>query len=239
MMTFMKLTLYTTNLLEEAIGLYMQTVAFPGKYQWNQYYYTMSTYNNLALAIPWITESLQTMNTNVASGIDQSTDFVAGLIGTPQNNRRLGDSDTSRGNTLFQRLDNIDDQLGLMSNDIEEISDAIGSGTQKPNRGKSGKKSKKKKNMFDQAKVEEEGHEWPGRDRLLRTSLVKQIEAKIDSQNEKIGRIDEKIGRLEDKLDKVAASQNEKIDKVAASQNEKMDRLETLMMQLLDVAQQE
>ena len=205
-MTIARAVVYEVNLLVEALQLALTQRSISPNEVYNDSYYTTSTYNNLAKAIPWITESLQTMNTNIASGIDQSTDHVAGLIGTPQSSRRLGDSSIHPGGeTLFQRLEHIDDKLNTMSDDMKEIGEAIGSGPQKPNRGKASKKSKKKKNMFDQAEVEDEEHEGPGRDRLLLTSLGKQIEAKIDSQNEK-------IGRLEDKLDKVAASQNEKID---------------------------
>ena len=245
-MTIAKGAVFVTNLLEEALGLWMQKLAFPGKYQWDQYYYTVSTWTNLQSLSDWMTQSLQTMNTNVASVIDQSTDFVADLIGHPPPDGNL--VPYPRG-TLNERFDYIEQLLNTMSNDMKEIGEAIG--TQKPNRGKASKKSKKKKNnLFDQAKVVDEESDGPGRDRLLRTSLGRQIEeAKIEPQNEK-------IGRLENKLDTVAALQNEKmdnlerkVDKVAASQNaqnEKMDNLErkvdalsSLMMQLLDATQQE
>ena len=240
---------YVSNLAVEALEITLSLRELNPNEEYNDSYYTSFTYENLASAIPWITESLQTINENTASGIDQSTDFVsdqigkgteyvAGLIGTPQNSRRLVESGINPNDTLHARLDDIEGSLHSMSNEIKDIGEKICSG--KPNRGKASKKSKKKKNnLFDQAKVVDEESDGPGRDRLLRTSLGRQIEeAKTEPQNEK-------IGRLENKLDTVAASQNaqnEKMDILELKMDNlerKVDTLSSLMMQLLDATQQE
>ncbi|EJK60394.1 hypothetical protein THAOC_19262 [Thalassiosira oceanica] len=206
--------------------------------EFNDSYYTTYTYKNLKATIPWVTQSLITINENVANGINQGTDYVAGqieegtrsvsgLIGTPPTSRRLQDSISYPKDTLHQRLDFIDDFLAAMANDIVDIGEAIGFEAQETNRGKASKKSKKKKkkNMF--AQVEDEEHEGRGQDRLLQASLGKKVEAKIDSQNEKIGRLENKMGVL-------AASQNEKINNLEV----KIDALSGLIAQLLDATQQ-
>ena len=115
-------------------------------------------------------------------------------------------------------------------------------GKAETNRGKTAKTAKKKKkNLFGQ----DDKHAGPGQDRLLQVSLSKQIEAKIDSQNDKMDKLEvkmeEKIGHLENMMNKLEV----KMDKLEASQNEKMDKLEVkidalsgLMAQLLGATQQ-
>ncbi|EJK59732.1 hypothetical protein THAOC_20011 [Thalassiosira oceanica] len=256
-MAVMKVLVYAANLAVGALQTTVGQMSLTANDEYNDSYYTTSTYQNLALAIPWITQSLQTINENIPNGINQGSDYVAGqidegtryvsgLIGTPTTSRRLQDSSSSYPrDTLHQRLDFIDDVLAAMANDIIDIGEANGFEAQETNRGKASKKAKKKeKNMF--AQVEDEEHERPGQDRLLRASLGKQIEAKIDSQNEKMDKLEasqnEKIGRLENKMDKLEASQNEKMENLEAKMDNlevKIDVLSGLMAQFLDATQQQ
>jgi len=237
-MAVMKVLVYAANVAVGALQTTLGQMSITPNEEFNDSYYTTSTYKNLALAIPWITQSLQTINENIPSGISQGSDYVAGqidegtryvsgLIGTPPTSRRLQDSISYPKDTLHQRLDFIDDFLAAMANDIVDIGEAIGFEAQETNRGKASKKAKKKKkNMF--AQVEDEEHERPGQDRLLRASSGKQIEAKIDSQNEK--------------MDKLEASQNEKMENLEVKMDNlevKIDVLSGLMAQFLDATQQQ
>ena len=210
-MGIMKGLLYATNLAVEALALTLGQLSPTPNDTYNDSYYNKATYQNLAAAIPWITQSLQTMNTNSANEIDQSTDYlsgeidkganyVAGLIGTP--GRRLQDSGNSYPkDTLHHRLEYIEDFLAVMSNYINNIGEAVGLKTGEANRGKTAKKTKtKKNNLFAESKAEDEEKDGPGRDRLLQASLIGQIEDKIDS---KIGHLETKIDNLEDKMDKL------------------------------------
>ena len=234
-MKIMKWLLHTSNLAVGALQAALNQFTLSPNDAYDQYYYTKYTYENLENIYKWSTQSLQTINTNVANGINQGTDYVAGLIGTPPTSRRLQDSGVSYPkDTLHQRFGYIEDFLGVMSNDINDIGVAIGLKTQESNRGKTAKIAKKKKkneNLFAQAKAEDEEHKEPGLDRLLQVSLGKQIEAKIDSHYEKIGhledKMDKKIGHLEDKMD----------EKIGHLEN-KIDKLEDLILRLLDATQQ-
>jgi len=135
-------------------------------------------------------------------------------------------------NDINERFEYMEDFLGVMSKGIINIVGEFGLKTQETNRGKTAKKAKtKKKNLFDQAEVEDDEHERPGKDRLLQVSLSKQIETKIGKFE---ASHNEKIGYLENKMDKLEASQNEKMDKLEV----KIDALSGLMAQLLDATQQ-
>mmetsp|Transcript_27072 Transcript_27072/g.61710 ORF Transcript_27072/g.61710 Transcript_27072/m.61710 type:complete len:1967 (+) Transcript_27072:236-6136(+) len=237
-MAVMKVLVYAANVAVGALQTTLGQMSITPNEEFNDSYYTTYTYKNLKATIPWVTQSLITINENVANGINQGTDYVAGqieegtrsvsgLIGTPPTSRRLQDSISYPKDTLHQRLDFIDDFLAAMANDIVDIGEAIGFEAQETNRGKASKKAKKKKkNMF--AQVEDEEHERPGQDRLLRASSGKQIEAKIDSQNEK--------------MDKLEASQNEKMENLEVKMDNlevKIDVLSGLMAQFLDATQQQ
>ncbi|EJK46009.1 hypothetical protein THAOC_35347, partial [Thalassiosira oceanica] len=227
-----KALLYTSNLVVEALSMTLGQLSLTPNDEYNDSYYTESTWTNLQKTIPWITQSLQTINTNLASGINQGTQYVSDQIGTPTatGSRSLRENGVSYPkDTLHSRLEYIEDFLEVMLNDftdmssaINDIGEAVGIKTQEPNRGKSAKKSKKKnKNMY-------EDNMWPGgQDRLLQVSLSEQIEAKIDS---KIGHLENNInnknGHLENKMDKL----ENKMDKL----ENKMD----LILSLLDTTQQ-
>jgi len=255
-MAFMKGLLYATNLVVQALAIALSQLSPTPNDTYNNSYYNKATYQNLAAAIPWITQSLQTMNTNSANEINQSTDYVAGLIGTPPTTstptgRRLEDSGNSYPkDTLHHRFEYIEDFLAVMSNDINDIGEAVGIKTGETNGGKTAKKAKtKKNNLFAESKAEDEENDGPGRDRLLQVSLTKQIEDKIDS---KIGhlesKIDSKIGHLESKIDSKIGHLESNIDKKIDSKighletkidnlEDKMDKLENLILSLLDTTQ--
>ena len=100
-------------------------------------------------------------------------------------------------NDMNERFEYMEDFLGVMSKGIINIVGEFGLKTQETNRGKTAKKAKtKKKNLFDQAEVQDDEHEGPSQDRLLQVSLSKRIEAKIDSQNEKMDKLEVKIDAL-------------------------------------------
>ncbi|EJK70191.1 hypothetical protein THAOC_08471, partial [Thalassiosira oceanica] len=93
-MAVMKVLVYAANLAVGALQTTVGQMSLTANDEYNDSYYTTSTYKNLALAIPWITQSLQTINENIPGGINQSSDYVAGqihegtryvsgLIGTP------------------------------------------------------------------------------------------------------------------------------------------------------------
>ena len=203
-MMITKLAVYGSNLLVGALQTTVGQLSPTPNDEYNDSYYTKYTYENLEDMYNWITQALQTMNTNIATGINQGSDYVsekidkgtqhvAGLIGTPPTSTV----------TLYERLEYIENFLGVMSNDINNIGDVIGIKTQETletNRGKTAKsaqkKKKKKNNLFPRANVEDEQDEGSGQDRLLQVSLIKQIEEKIDSQNEKIGHLEVKIDAL-------------------------------------------
>ncbi|EJK71698.1 hypothetical protein THAOC_06837 [Thalassiosira oceanica] len=245
-----KALLYTSNLAVEALSMTLSQLSLTPNDEYNESYYTESTWTNLQSAIPWITQSLQTINKNLANGIDQGTQYVADQIGTPNSasSRRLRENGSSYPkDTLHQRLEYIEDLLGVMSNDLTDMSNASlqqtniildyikdlgeagGLETKQTNRGKKAKTSKKSKkkqqNLFTQAKVDDEENKGPDQDRLLQqVSLSEKIEAKIDS---KIGHLEnnmsKKIGHLEDKIGHLEI---------------KMDKLEDLILSLLDATQQ-
>ena len=244
-MDLMKGLVYVSNLLQEALGIALGQMSLTPNDEYNDSYYTKYTYENLESLYDWITSSLQTINTNTASGINQGTQYLSDQIGTPTAtgaSRRLQGSGISHPrDTLHQRFEYIEHFLDAMSNDITNIGAAVGLKTQETskgkaetNRGKTAKTAKKKKkNLFGQ----DDKHVGPGQDRLLQVSLSKQIEAKIDSQNDKMDKLEDlenMMNKLEVKMDKLEASQNEKMDKLEV----KIDALSGLMAQLLGATQQ-
>ncbi|EJK74968.1 hypothetical protein THAOC_03325, partial [Thalassiosira oceanica] len=117
--------LFVANLAVEAMSLIVGQKSLSPNEEYNDSYYTKSTWTNLEAAIPWMTQSLQTINTNLASGIDQGTSHIADKIGTPKDARAirsLGESGISYPkDTLHSRLEYIEDFLVVISNDIDRL----------------------------------------------------------------------------------------------------------------------
>ena len=195
--------LYISNLAVEALSMALSQLSLTPNEAYNDLYYSQSTWTNLQATIPWLTQSLQTINTNLASGINQGTQYLADLIGTPDptgSGRRLRDNGILyEQDTLFSMLDDMQTSLDDMSDDINNMSC-----NEEKSRGKTAKKSKKAKNkpqsLFDQAKVDDEEKKGPGQNRLLRV-MSEQIEAKIGHLENKVDTLENKIGKLEDKMD--------------------------------------
>ena len=183
-MDILKGILYVSNLAVEALSLAMSQLSLTPNQAYNGYYYSMYTFQNLAVFQSWVSQSLQTMNTNLASGIDQGTQYIADQIGTPNPpgpnppgpGRRLNGASKDR-QTLFSMLGEIGASLKEMSDDINNMSC-----NQENNRGKTAKaskKAKKKQNLFDQAMVDDEEKISPGQNRLLLRVMRSRLKQKL------------------------------------------------------------
>ena len=112
-MTVMKWLLHTSNLAVSALQIALNQGTLSPNDVYSTYYYTKYTYENLEGIYDWITQALQTMNTNIATGVNQGTQYLADQIGTStaaSASRRLqGNGPTYPKDTLHQRLEYIED----------------------------------------------------------------------------------------------------------------------------------